>query len=69
MSLNHSIRTVHRWTSIVFIIPVIANFAIYAQGKTPPAYITYAPLFPLALLTLTGLYMFFLPYLAKPRNG
>lgn len=69
MSLNHSIRTFHRWVSILFTLTVIANFAIYAQGKTPPAYVTYAPLFPLALLTITGLYMFILPYVAKSRQG
>ena len=31
-------------------------------------FIVYAPLFPLALLTLTGLYLFALPYLTKWRS-
>jgi hypothetical protein len=68
MSMNNSIRTFHRWTSIVFMIPVIANFVIYGMGRMPLPWVTYAPLLPLALLVLTGLYMFFLPYVAKWRS-
>jgi predicted membrane protein len=69
MSMSNSIRTFHRWTSIVFMIPVIANFVIYGIGRKPQAWVTYAPLLPLALLVFTGLYMFFLPYVAKRRNA
>ena len=61
------IRTFHRWISIAFTLTVIANFVAMSQG-TPPAWVTYSPLLPLALLLLTGLYMFFLPYLAKGRG-
>ena len=45
---------------------VIANFVALSQG-TPPPWITYSPLAPLAFLIFTGLYMFFLPYTAKWR--
>jgi hypothetical protein len=38
------------------------------KGAQPPAWITYAPLLPLALLLFTGLYMFALPYLDR-RGG
>jgi hypothetical protein len=31
--------------------------------------VTYSPLFPLALLLLTGLYLFALPYATKWRSG
>lgn len=31
--------------------------------------ITYSPLLPLALLMITGLYLFALPYVAKWRGG
>jgi hypothetical protein len=34
----------------------------------PPAWVTYAQLLPLALLMLTGLYMFVLPYAARWRR-
>jgi hypothetical protein len=68
MSWNHWIRQIHRWLSIVFTLTVIANFVAMAQGQ-PPAWVTYSPLFPLALLLLTGLYMFVLPYVTRWRGG
>lgn len=65
--MNHRIRQFHRWVSIVFTLTVVANFAAMARG-TPPAWVTYAPLFPLALLLLSGLYLFALPYLSRRRG-
>ena len=67
--MNSFIRQFHRWTSIVFTVTVIANFVALAGGGTPPPWITYAPLVPLALLLFTGLYMFALPYVARRRAG
>ena len=49
---------------MAFTVTVIANFVAMSQG-TPPAWITYSPLFPLALLLLSGLYLFALPYMRK----
>jgi len=55
--------------SIVFTITVIANFIALAQGGgTPPPWITYSPLPPLAFLLFTGLYMFALPYIVRWRG-
>lgn len=66
MSGGSRIRRVHRWTSIVFTLTVIANFVALARGTgAPPPWITYAPLPPLALLLLTGLYLFALPYFSR----
>jgi hypothetical protein len=62
------IRQTHRWVAIVFTVTVIANFVALAQG-TPPPWVTYSPLPPLAFLLFTGLYMFALPYAAKWRSG
>ncbi len=69
--MNHWIRQIHRWTSIVFTVTVVANFIAIAlaQGGMPPPWVTYSPLLPLALLLFTGLYMFVLPYVAKWRSG
>ena len=69
MSANNSVRQVHRWFSIAFTVTVIANFVAMGvrPGQQPPAWITYSPLFPLAFLLFTGLYLFALPYLAKRR--
>ena len=71
MNWNQWVRQIHRWLSIAFTVTVIANFVALAarKGQQPPAWVTYSPLFPLALLLFTGLYMFVLPYRAKSRNA
>jgi hypothetical protein len=70
MNWNKWIRQTHRWLSIVFTLTVIANFVALAVGPgQPPALVTYSPLLPLALLLLTGLYLFVLPYTAKWRSA
>jgi hypothetical protein len=66
--MSHWIREAHRWVSIIFTLTVIANFVAMTQGP-PPAWVTYAPLLPLFLLLLTGLYLFVLPYVTKARSG
>jgi hypothetical protein len=61
------IRQTHRGLSIAFTVTVIANFVALSRG-TPPAWVTYSPLLPLALLLFSGLYLFVLPYAAKWRS-
>jgi len=68
MNWNAWIRQVHRWLSIAFTLTVVANFVAMTRG-TPPAWITYSPLVPLACLLFSGLYLFVLPYVLKRRNG
>uniref|UniRef100_UPI002FC98656 hypothetical protein n=1 Tax=Bosea sp. (in: a-proteobacteria) TaxID=1871050 RepID=UPI002FC98656 len=63
MNWNGFIRQTHRWLSMLFTATVAANFIAMALGQ-PPAWIVYAPLPPLLLLLLSGLYMFVLPYAA-----
>ena len=65
--IGPSIRQFHRWTSIAFTATVIANFIVRVKSE-PPAWITYSPLLPLAVLVLTGLYLFVLPYTLKGRS-
>ena len=65
--MNKLIRQTHRWQSIVFTLTVIANFVALTRGQ-PPAWVTYSPLPPLALLLFSGLYLFVLPYTARWRN-
>ena len=71
MNWSHWIRQSHRWLSIAFTLTVIANFVALAVGKgeQPPAVVTYSPLLPLFLLMFSGLYMFFLPYVARGRSA
>lgn len=68
LSWSKWIRQVHRWLAIIFTATVIANFVAMAQGPVP-AWITYSPLPPLFLMMATGLYMFFLPYVARRRRA
>lgn len=69
--MNQWIRQIHRWVAIIFTVTVIANFVALAQGSgaMPPPWITYSPLLPLALLMLSGLYLFVLPYTVRWRSG
>lgn len=61
------VRQFHRWVSIAFVLAVIATSIALAQ-KEPIVWVSYTPLLPLALLALTGLYLFALPYAAKWRG-
>lgn len=66
--MNSWVRQFHRWTSVVFVLAVIANFIVI--GQEPIAlWVGMATLLPLGLLMLTGLYMFALPYTARWRSG
>jgi hypothetical protein len=66
--MNTLIRQTHRWLSIAFTLTVIANFVALTQGQ-PPAWVTYSPLPPLALLLFSGLYLFVLPYATRWRSA
>ena len=64
------IRQIHRWVAIAFTVTVIANFVALARRRgMPPPWVTYSPLLPLALLLVTGLYLFVLPYVTRWRSG
>ena len=67
MNRNRWIRQIHRWLSIAFTLFVIANFAVMGR-ETIALWVGTATLVPLALLLLTGLYLFALPYLDKSRR-
>ena len=69
--MSYWIRQTHRWISMIFTLTVIANFVALAQtgGGMPPAWITYSPLLPLALLMFSGLYLFALPYTVRWRSA
>ncbi|KYF80301.1 hypothetical protein BE20_00585 [Sorangium cellulosum] len=68
--MNKLVRESHRWVSVAFTVAVIANFVALASGQgQPPAWVTYSPLLPLALLLFTGLYLFVLPYATRWRSG
>ena len=67
MNWTKWIRQGHRWLSVAFTVAVIANGVVVAQGKYR-AWLGFLALLPMALLLLSGLYLFALPYAAKWRN-
>jgi ABC-type polysaccharide/polyol phosphate export permease len=69
LSWNKWVRQIHRWLSIVFMAVVTAIFAALGLGKEPAYWVYFLPLAPLALLLLSGLYLFVLPYTARWRSG
>ena len=68
MNWSKWVRQIHRWMSVAFTLCVIANFVALSQGE-PPSWVTYSPLFPLALMFFTGAYLFALPYAGRWRSA
>lgn len=66
MRFSAGVRQFHRWMSIVFTGLVIVVF-VSAARPAAPEWVFYLPLPPLALMLISGLYLFALPYL--PRRG
>jgi hypothetical protein len=62
------VRQTHRWLSVAFTVTVIVTFVALGQEQ-PVVWVSYVPLLPLALLLLTGLYLFVLPYATRWRGG
>ena len=67
MNWNKAVRQVHRWLSIAFTAAVIVNIVAMVQEKSA-VWVGLMALLPLALLLLTGLYLFVLPYAARWRS-
>lgn len=61
------LRPLHRFVAACFTVVVLANFAVRPFGE-PPAWLTYLPLLPLALLWLSGLVLW-LQHRRAPRPG
>ena len=62
------IRQLHRWLAVTFTVTVVVTFVALAQEE-PVVWVSYVPLLPLALLLVTGLYLFVLPYATRWRSG
>ena len=67
MNWNKWVRQTHRWLSIVFTVAVIVNIGAVAL-KRYTASVGLLAVAPLALLLLTGLYLFVLPYATTWRS-
>ena len=68
MKWNTWIRQIHRWLSIAFAVAVIVNVVALVQNEQA-VWVGLLALLPLAVLLVTGLYLFVLPYAAKWRSG
>ena len=69
MNWKNWVRQIHRWLSIASTVAVIVNIVALGQEKQPAVWVGLLALLPLALLLLTGLYLFALPYATKGRSG
>jgi hypothetical protein len=61
------VRQTHRVLAIVFTVTVIVTAVALAQEE-PAVWVSYLPLLPLALMFVTGLFLFALPYTARRRS-
>jgi len=66
--MNEWIRQFHRWMAITFFLAFLVNIVVNFIVPTPQQ-VTFTigalTLLPLGLLMLTGLYMFFRPYIVR----
>lgn len=68
MNWNKRVRQIHRGLAIAFTVTVIATVFALAREE-PVVWVSYLPLFPLALLLFSGLNLFAMPYTTKWRSG
>jgi len=66
MTLSAWFRQAHRFLAVFFTATVIITTVALSMPE-PIIWVSYVPLFPLALLLISGLYLFALPYRAKRR--
>lgn len=68
MNWSKWIRQTHRWLSIAFTIAVIINGVTVVRGKYNPK-LGLMAVAVLALMFITGMYLFVLPYATRWRSG
>jgi intracellular septation protein A len=62
------VRQIHRWLAIAFTVAIIINIVAFVQNDQG-VWVGFLALLPLAVLLLTGLYLFVLPYVPQERRG
>lgn len=67
MNWNRWTRQWHRWLAVVFTLTVLLNLAAVGLGEQA-TWIGILALIPLILLMVTGLYLYFLPHVARWRG-
>ena len=69
MNRNLWVRQAHRWVSMAFTVTAVIVVVALLVQEEPAAWVYLSPLLPLALLLLSGLYLFALPYLSRRRGS
>jgi len=64
---NRWIRQTHRWLSIVFTVAIVINLVTILRGKYSQK-LGLMAVAVLALMFLTGVYLFLLPYAGRLRG-
>ncbi len=62
-------RWLHRWVSAIFVACVMAATVAAATGQDTGSPVFYAPLAPLLVLMLSGLYLFVRPWVGGRGRG
>jgi hypothetical protein len=62
------IRQAHRWLAVAFTATVVIVTVVVVTQEEPNVAVTFMPLFPLAFLLCTGLYLFLQPYVLRRRR-
>jgi L-asparagine transporter-like permease len=70
LNRNEWVRQAHRWLSVAFAVAIVVNIVlnIVAREQKLTLWVGLLTLLPLALLLVTGLYLFVLPYTARWRR-
>lgn len=68
MNWSKWVRQAHRWLSIAFTLGFLVNLVVAVRGVEPAPWVYLLAVGPLFLLLPTGLYMFALPYMSRPRT-
>ena len=65
MTLHGITRQSHRWLGFLFTLMSLALWLALGLGVAVPQAVYFLPLAPLALMMLSGLYLFFRPYVSR----
>jgi len=65
MTLHSFARQSHRWLGLLFTLISVALWLALGFGINVPQALYFLPLAPLALMMLSGLCLFFRPYLRR----
>jgi len=66
MTSGKRVRKAHRWVSVLFLLAVLANFAVMPlRDEALGAAVGGATLLPLGLLMVSGLFLLVAPYFGR----